>query len=340
MLIGLVIILLLTLLLPLVSKKAEQNLEVFLFIMGLSASLISKVFSSNLLIDILQNKFMYMITIAVFIGGIFFKIFRQKITKAVQFLIKNSSLKLFIFFMIIVLSLLSSVITAIIASLILVEIINVLPVSRKNKINLTIVACFGIGFGAVLTPVGEPLSTVVISKLNTGFWFLLQQLGALIFPGILLLGIMGTFFTNKNNDINNTGAVNEEESYSTIIIRTAKILLFVMALELLGTSYKIVIDTYIVMLDERLLYWVNIISAILDNATLAAAEISNKMSIVQIKAVLIGLLISGGMMVPGNIPNIISADKLKIRSSEWVKLGIPLGFVLLISYYILLFYIL
>ena len=66
-------------------------------------------------------------------------------------------------------------------------------------------------------------------------------------------------------------------------------------------------------------------SAVLDNATLVAAEISIKMSELQVKAVLMGLLISGGRMIPGNIPNIISAGKLKIRSSEWIKLGVSLG---------------
>jgi predicted cation transporter len=52
-----------------------------------------------------------------------------------------------------------------------------------------------------------------------------------------------------------------------------------------------------------------------------------------------GLLVSGGMLIPGNIPNIISASKLKITSSEWAKLGIPLGLILLVIYYVILFVI-
>jgi energy-coupling factor transporter ATP-binding protein EcfA2 len=51
------------------------------------------------------------------------------------------------------------------------------------------------------------------------------------------------------------------------------------------------------------------------------------------------LLVSGGMLIPGNIPNIISASKLKITSSEWAKLGIPLGLILLVIYYVILFVI-
>ena len=47
------------------------------------------------------------------------------------------------------------------------------------------------------------------------------------------------------------------------------------------------------------------VSAILDNATLAAAEIGPALTESQIKSALMGLLISGGMLIPGNIPNII-----------------------------------
>ena len=188
-----------------------------------------------------------------------------------------------------------------------------------------------------MTPIGEPLSTVVVSKLNVGFWFLFQQLGVLIIPGIFLLGIIGIFFANKNLVEKDASRTTEDETYRTILVRTAKIFIFVIALELLGGGYKAVIDLYVVKLDSHLLYWANIISAVLDNATLASAEISAKMSLIQIKAVLMGLLISGGMMIPGNIPNIISADRLKIRSSEWAKLGIPLGLIILTAYYFILF---
>ena len=58
------------------------------------------------------------------------------------------------------------------------------------------------------------------------------------------------------------------------------------------------------------------ISAVLDNATMAA-ELSPRCE--QVQAILMGLLISGGMLI-GNIPNIITAGKLKINSKEWAKL--------------------
>lgn len=67
------------------------------------------------------------------------------------------------------------------------------------------------------------------------------------------------------------------------------------------------------------------VSAVLDNATLTAAEIGPAMSLAQIIAAILGLVIAGGMLIPGNIPNIIAAGKLDIKSSEWARLGVPLG---------------
>jgi predicted cation transporter len=74
------------------------------------------------------------------------------------------------------------------------------------------------------------------------------------------------------------------------------------------------------------------VSAILDNATLTAAEISPQMVTQQVRAVLMGLLISGGMLIPGNIPNIIAANKLGIRSRTWARIGVPLGLILMVLF--------
>jgi predicted cation transporter len=57
----------------------------------------------------------------------------------------------------------------------------------------------------------------------------------------------------------------------------------------------------------------------------------------QIVSALMGLLIAGGMLIPGNIPNIIAAGKLEITSREWAEVGIPLGLVLMVIFFVFLF---
>ncbi len=358
MLISLIIILIMTLTLPFAIKKVEHNLEFFLFLMGLLSVIVTGLISIDLFKEILENSFLYMITVAVFVAGIAFKLFKDKFKVLISKILEKISINLFVFLIIVILGLISSVITAIVASLILVEIIVLLPLDRLKKIEITITSCFSIGLGATLTPIGEPIATIVVSKLDVSFFYIFQQLAIYIVPGIVILGLIGVWFvedksiknifSSKNDsfidkELNEYfGADNfeiDEDTIGGICHRTFKIFVFVIALELLGSGFKPIIDDYVIKIDSHFLFWGNMISAVLDNATLAAAEISPKMSGTQINAVLMGLLISGGMLVPGNIPNIVSASKLKIKSSEWARIGVPLGLVMLSGYFLVLYVI-
>jgi predicted cation transporter len=39
------------------------------------------------------------------------------------------------------------------------------------------------------------------------------------------------------------------------------------------------------------------------------------------------------MLIPGNIPNIIAAGKLKIKSKEWIAVGVPVGTAAMVLYF-------
>ena len=86
-----------------------------------------------------------------------------------------------------------------------------------------------------------------------------------------------------------------------------------------------------------ILDWVNITSAILDNATLAAAELGPHMTAAQVKGIIMAIIISGGMLIPGNIPNIIAANKLKIPSKAWAAVGVPFGLLVMAVYFVVLY---
>jgi len=337
--IGLFIILALVLFLPFSVKKIEEELEIFLFVMGCAAVTISAQWNIHLISEALSEPMK--ITLAVFFAGFLFRLLQKSIANHINNIAGTIGIKLFAFLVIVVLGFLSSVITAIIASLILVEIISYLKLERKTEIRLVILACFSIGFGAALTPIGEPLSTIAIAKLKgqpyqADFFFLARLLGGYIAAGILACGLLGAGLSPSKNNIRSSLREDNEESIKDILIRTLKVYLFVMALIFLGSGFKPIIDTFISKMPYYGLYWVNIISAIVDNATMAAAEIGPNLDILQIKAALLALVIAGGMLIPGNIPNIIAAGKLKIRSSEWAKFGIPVGLITMLVYYFLL----
>ena len=353
MIIGLSIILLLVLFLPF-TKFVERNLEVFLFIMGLLAVTVSQVFSWPLVKEALVHPIN--ITLAVLFAGLLFRWFQAPIEKGVLWISSVMPYRLFIALFVITLGLLSSVITAIIAAIILVAVVSVLRLDRKSEVRVVVLACFAIGLGAVLTPIGEPLSTIVVSKLDEDFLYLLKLVGTSIIPVVIIFGILAAFFIHprkgsgetevaagmeleeqsRADSAFNTETKSEKESYGEIIIRSLKIYLFVMALTFLGAGFEPFIEAYLLDVSPKLMYWINMVSAILDNATLAAAEISPAMNDETIKDILMGLLISGGMLIPGNIPNIIAAGKLKITSGEYARFAFPIGMAAMVIYFVII----
>jgi predicted cation transporter len=338
----------LVLLLPFKVKIVEHNLEVFLFIMGAAAVTVTNKWTMEVVMTAAEEPIMKGIVPAVLIAGFIFLYGQKAFQSFMDGLVKKMNVGVIIFVSTFILGLVCSIITAIISSLFLCEIANTLPLDRKNKINYVIIACFAIGLGAVLTPLGEPLSTIAISKLsgaplydggpgNAGFFYLFDQLGILIILGVLLCAVFAMYYIKPTSGKVEIMGSGEEGSVKEVLIRTLKVYAFVAALFLLGAGMEVIIFKYLTKIPDYVLFWVNMISAILDNATLTAAEISKAMSQRQINAALYGLLISGGMLIPGNIPNIISAGKLGITSSEWAKLGIPLGLVLNALYFVVVF---
>jgi len=130
---GLLAILALVLALPFFIKAVEQNLEVFLFIMGISAAIISHKMGLELIFKGLKEPIM--ITAAVLMAGLLFHYFQAKIKLGISKILSVMSVKTFVFLEVVILGLLSSVITAIIAALVLVEIVNSTDISRQQKIN-------------------------------------------------------------------------------------------------------------------------------------------------------------------------------------------------------------
>jgi len=335
---GLVSIILAVLLLPFLVKKIEHNLEVFLFLMGALSVSISKLWKIDLVLEALYEPLK--ITLAVLVMGLIFYFLRSRIHEHIAGIERALGLPAFVFLVVTLLGLFSSAITVIIASLVLVEIISGLRLDRRLETNLVIITCFSISLGAALTPIGEPLATIATAKLKADFFFLARILAIYILPGILALGLFSVLFCRQRAKAKAFASLNEKgpETLAGVFTRTAKVYIFVMALILLGTGFKPIIDNYVIKLPAQGLYWINMISAILDNATLTAAEVSPAMSLEQIKSVLISLLIAGGMLIPGNIPNIIAAGKLGITSRQWAKLGIPLGLILMLIYFVLLLF--
>lgn len=330
--------------LPLTVHKVEENLEAFLFLCGAFAVTVSKVWSGHLVLTALEDPIK--ITLAVLVAGLLFRKFNKNIQKLTQKAVKVLGLRWTMFAIVFLLGITSSLITAIIAALILSEVAVMLPLERKGRVKLVVYACFSIGMGAVLTSIGEPLGTVVLSKLsgephNADFFFLIDHLGWFVLGGIVFMSGLASAIRDKTiqrapGPKPAEAGTPDEHSVKSIVIRAAKVYLFVMALVFLGDGLKPLAMQTISHLSANWLYWINTLSAVLDNATLAAIEVTPDIQTRTLTFLLMSLIVSGGMLIPGNIPNIICASKLGIKSKEWAKAAVGLGAAVMVAYFIIL----
>ncbi len=357
--IGLFAIFLVVLVGPFRVRAIEHNLEPFLLAMGIIAltiagfavipgettgwtlEIVEEALTSPLYITEILGIPIGIVQIVLLVGLIIYR-WHGPIHAAIGRMAEILSLRVMVALLILLLGLVSSIVSAIIAAIILVEVLCVLPIERGPRIELTVIACFAIGLGAALTPLGEPLSTIAVSKLSgppyfADFFFLIDMLGIYILPGIVAFALLGMYRIQSLGEKAVAVCEPYSETLRDVILRAARVYVFIAALVLLGEGFKPIILEYVARIPAELLFWINTVSAILDNATLTAAEIGPYLTLFQIRALLVALVVAGGMLIPGNIPNIIAAGKLRITSKEWARVGVPIGIAALAIYFAVLF---
>ena len=117
-----------------------------------------------------------------------------------------------------------------------------------------------------------------------------------------------------------------------IFVQAGKVFAFIAGLVMISHAYGPIANEYVSKMSNDLLFWANTVSAALDNATLVALEV-HSMTLPRAREAILSLLVSGGMLIPGNIPNIVSAGALRIGSAAWAKVGVPMGLVMLGIYF-------
>ena len=245
---GLAVVMGVVLLGPFLIKKVEEELEVFLFIMGIASVSISKLWSWLLVKEALITPIE--ISLAVLIAGLGFRLIRPKIKQWTHLAVGKLGYGAVFFILVAGLGLLSSVITAIIAALILAEVMSALKLVRNFEIKIVIIACFSIGLGAALTPLGEPLATIAVKALkdepyHANFFFLIKLLGIWILPLVLGLATWAACYRNPAGG-EPTLTEDKAENYVDVVLRAGKVYLFVMALVFLGKGFEPIVEKYVV----------------------------------------------------------------------------------------------
>jgi predicted cation transporter len=344
---------------PIVSKRVEHNIEYFFLAAGIIAVSAVGMWSLHLLEEALLHPVVIGsipigITQVVLAAGLVFYYAKNRIYGFASRLSNPYILASIVF----ALGIASSIISAIVASVILAELLALSRLARGHKVKVSILAAYAIGIGAALLPLGEPLSTIAIAKLkgepyNASFTFLLDNLWDIVIPLVALFSILAYISvkgiriikvgkykesnatTIINNNSNADAAKEYESSVKVVVMRAVKIYAFIFGLTLLGEFFKPLAEP-VADLGVYVLYFFGLISAAADNATLTAALVSPSMSLDEIRAFITSLVISGGMLIPGNVPNIVFASIIGIRFKEWARIGVPIGMPVFLAVAILM----
>ncbi|WP_333648976.1 DUF1646 family protein [Candidatus Binatus sp.] len=326
------VILVLLLFGPLAIAKIEHDIELYCLALGVLATILGTGFTRELISEALHEP--VAISVAVMVAALLFGWTRRRLDRVFNRLRKRVSRPVLTAASVFAIASISSVITAIVAALVLVEVMGLLHFARDKRVRVTVAGCFAIGLGASLTPLGEPLSTLAARALNLGFFGLFHLLAPWVFPGVLVSSIVAGAFARGEYDEAPAGA-HVRQSYTAIFVQAAKVFAFIAGLVLISSAYGPIANEYVSKMSNDLLFWANTVSAALDNATLVALEV-HRMTIARAREAILALLVSGGMLIPGNIPNIVSAGALRIGSAAWAKIGLPMGLVMLGIYFALI----
>jgi len=311
---------------PILVPPIERNLELFFLVAGTLIAAVTGQLSLPLIHAALREPLS--LTTAVLIFGIAFRFLRERLDRLFAKAVRIFSHRWLCFGLTVVLGILAGFITVVVAALILAEAIALLKLDRTAATATTVFGCFAIGLGGGLTPLGMPASTLVLAALHADFWYLARLLGSFVIAGIVLSAVPSIFLPLEAGEPA-PPLVTESNSW-TPVVRAAKVYIFIVGLVGLSAGLRPLVDAYLRDLPGAALFWLNTLSAVVDNATLAAVEIGPALSRQQQRSAMLSLLISGGILIPGNIPNIVAASRLGIGSRDWARYGIATGAFLLL----------
>jgi predicted cation transporter len=314
---------------PLLIRQIEENLEAYCLALGLLAILLAG--GGNWMLAKKALRDPVPIAAAVVVAGILFRYGRGHLDRLLEWACSRIGRPALAGATVTVTAVASSIITSIVAALILVEALRRLRLPRAQLVPAVVAGCLAIGLGASLTPLGEPLSTIAVEALDLEFFGLFSLLAPYVLPGIGVCALLVAFCSRgSRTEVHLVDA--EADSLGAIALRGVKVFGFIAGLILLGEAFAPLAKDYIHFLSAPALFWANVVGAALDNATVIAIEVHGT-PLPLAREIILSLLASGAMLIQGNIPNIIAAGALNISAVQWSKIGIPLGLIFLLGYF-------
>lgn len=326
---------LLVLLLPFKLRFVEERLELFLLFSGLLSLWLGGAWNWTFLQSSLSKPLPLCASLLIF--GLLFEALQSRLDRVLERLQGHFRLAPLLACLSLFLSLLSLLASAVLAALLLAQVLRRLELDAATRSRTAVLSCFGIGAASALSPLGGPLGAISLLRLGSTDPFLLFRIfGPCVLAVLFLLFLAQLTARPQREKLQFRHERPPSGNQPHLLFRILKIYVFVLGLLYFGQGLNPLAQRYVDAAPAWLLYWVNLLSALLDNASLAAAEFSAGMDLEKLRYAFLGLLVAGGILIPGNLPNIVVASELQIRPKEWAKSGLLYGLPLLLIFFIVL----
>jgi predicted cation transporter len=240
---GLIPIFVAILLLPLLVQRIERNIEAFLFLMGICAVAISRSWHIGLVEEAAQEPIIVGIVLLVLAAGLVAHYLGPHLLGDMNDTLQDGiTMKVIFLEIVVALGLSAIIITPIIPFLLLVEVANHLPITRRMRANLAMLASLSIFLGAALALVETPHSGIAIAKMQGTLppanVLPLELQSLYIMLCILALGIISTFFVSEKiiaTEIRSKGG----SALKNIAVWGTRACMFVGAILLVGVAFGV-----------------------------------------------------------------------------------------------------
>ncbi len=168
---------------PVVSRAIEEHIEVFFLAIGLLAMTLAGAWRWD--VASRTAALPVGITLTVIVADVIFGRARGLLDRALGWMQARVAHSLLCGGAVFVIALLSAMLTAVVAALMLAEVVELMRLRPRSRVRVTVAGCFAIGLGSSLAPLGGPLSTLAASGLGMGFGGLFAMLAPYVLPGML-----------------------------------------------------------------------------------------------------------------------------------------------------------
>lgn len=322
---------------PLVSEKIEKRLERFMLAMGVTAVTVSWSWSEAVLLEALLRPMK--VCGALLLGCLVFSFTHDHIRRGVRRAMGRMDYRLAAAAAVTLLALSACVLTTVIATLALVEVLSAMELERGSELRVAVLGCFAIGLASGLTSIAGPIPAVAVAKLSQAAYevdkmYLWSLLSPWLVPAMLGLGVLTGVLLPKTYKARKEPLKEDPLTLWHMLVLTTRMYVFIAGLVLLGAGLVPLIDQVLLGAPPWLLYWLNSVSAVVDGATLASVELSPRMSQEQLRYTLLAIIMAGGALITGNAHNLVAAHRLAIPAKRWAAVGAPVAGVLMAFYFL------